>query len=321
MRHPIMHVVSISGGKDSTATALVARETVDHDAIRYVFADTGNEHEITYQYLTYLETKIGTIIRLKADFTDWWWQRVAYVRDVYPVKLVDKDGMSPAEADAVVRRILGVMERGPTGNPYLDLCIIKGRFPSRRAQFCTSELKTGPMVEYQLGILDRGEADVVWSWQGIRADESAGRANKPEFEEQGGGICVYRPIIRWKAADTFEAMAAAGVEPNPLYRMAMTRVGCMPCINAAKEEVKEIASRFPEHIDRIEEWEAMVRASSKPNAASFFSSPTSDNRGAIRGNTIRQYVRWSKTMRGGRTQYMFADEPSKACTSSYGLCE
>ena len=30
----------------------------------------------------------------------------------------------------------------------LDLCIWKGRFPSRKAQFCTSELKTMPLVEY-----------------------------------------------------------------------------------------------------------------------------------------------------------------------------
>ena len=42
------HVVSVSGGKDSTATYLLALEQTggDFDA---VFADTGNEHEATYE--------------------------------------------------------------------------------------------------------------------------------------------------------------------------------------------------------------------------------------------------------------------------------
>lgn len=39
----IHHVVSVSGGKDSTATALVALELHGRDACRFVFADTGNE--------------------------------------------------------------------------------------------------------------------------------------------------------------------------------------------------------------------------------------------------------------------------------------
>jgi len=31
----------------------------------------------------------------------------------------------------------------------------------------------------------------------------------------------------------------------------MGRVGCMPCINSKKEELYEIARRFPEEIERV----------------------------------------------------------------------
>jgi len=65
----LKHVVSISGGKDSTATALYARETVDTASIIYVTADTSNEHPLTYEYLDYLEDVFGApIVRLKTDF-------------------------------------------------------------------------------------------------------------------------------------------------------------------------------------------------------------------------------------------------------------
>ena len=41
---PIHHLVSVSGGKDSTATLLLARMQFPYN-FSAVFADTGNEHE------------------------------------------------------------------------------------------------------------------------------------------------------------------------------------------------------------------------------------------------------------------------------------
>jgi len=153
----IIHVVSMSGGKDSTACALLALATHARSDIRFVFADTGNEHPLVYEYLTYLEQRLDIeIVRLKRDFTEWWWRRRDYVRDVWPEKLVTKYGATPDVAATIVARVLAVYEKGPTGNPYLDLCIIKGRFPSRRAQFCTEELKTIPLTEYAMALIDQG---------------------------------------------------------------------------------------------------------------------------------------------------------------------
>ena len=58
----------MSGGKDSTAMALLARER-EVDNIRYVFADTGHEHAMTYEYLDYLEDALGIKIdRVMASF-------------------------------------------------------------------------------------------------------------------------------------------------------------------------------------------------------------------------------------------------------------
>jgi 3'-phosphoadenosine 5'-phosphosulfate sulfotransferase (PAPS reductase)/FAD synthetase len=63
------NVVSISGGKDSTATLLVALERGAPN-LSLIFADTGHEHAKTYEHIDYLEARIGLPIRrVKADFS------------------------------------------------------------------------------------------------------------------------------------------------------------------------------------------------------------------------------------------------------------
>ena len=51
----------------------------------------------------------------------------------------------------------------------------------------------------------------------------------------------------------------------------------MPCINCRKDELLEISKRFPEVIDRIEQWEQAVKQASKLQAATFFAAPSDDS--------------------------------------------
>lgn len=306
----IIHMVSVSGGKDSTATLLLALKQFPPESVFAAFADTGNEHERTLEYLDYLERRLGVrIARLKADFSERFDSRRDWVLNKWPLAGV------PVEKCEQAAKLLV-----PTGIPFLDLCMLKGRFPSRMAQFCTQELKTKPLTEYAMWITDMFDAD-VWSWQGVRRDESARRANALGFENLTGGIYAWRPIAGWTAQETVDFVLSCGVELNPLYKEGMGRVGCMPCINANKEELAEIARRFPHHVERIAEWERIVADVSKCGNSSFFPAPTSDNRGALRGNNIHSVVRWAKTTRGGLVPNPEYDEPAPACASSYGLCE
>ena len=67
----ILHVVSVSGGKDSAATLLLAVARFGLHRVRAIFCDTGNENVAVDAYLDYLEAAIGIpIVRLKADFSD-----------------------------------------------------------------------------------------------------------------------------------------------------------------------------------------------------------------------------------------------------------
>ncbi len=62
------HIVSISGGKDSTALAIFLRKQEPDLDVEYVFCDTGEELPETYAYLEKLETYLGKpIVYLKPN--------------------------------------------------------------------------------------------------------------------------------------------------------------------------------------------------------------------------------------------------------------
>lgn len=312
----IINVISVSGGKDSTAILELALSCRPRESIIPIFCDTGNEHEKVYEYLNYLERMTALRIRrLKADFSEEIASKRMFIaRDRRTGR---RNGRKVRWTNKAKRRALEVLH--PTGNPFLDLCLWKGRFPSRKAQFCTEELKRNIAVNFQLDLIDQGYG--VISWQGVRREESLARRNAKKMERVGPRMWIFRPIVDWSAVDVFTYCAGRGLDPNPLYKQGMARVGCMPCINVSKSELNQIAARFPEHIERISEWEKMVSAASKRQAATFIPAPGIKIQDA-RDHGIHSVVDWAKTTRGGR-QYdlLGAAADNTACASAYGLCE
>lgn len=243
-------------------------------------------------------------------------------------------GMSEAEAmdrtETIIKQALSVLH--PTGNPFLDLCLWKGRFPSRMARFCTEELKRNPMLEQVLvPLLEDPDTDEVFNWQGVRADESPSRAKLHEQDEVGDGLFNYRPILNWTAQDVFDFHRKHGVKWNPLYEQGLTRVGCMPCVMCRKDELQEIVNRFPAEIERVAEWERIVGMASKQGASAFYGPRVMGGGGSIEGMDaeqamselgIHRVAEWSKTSRGGHMFDMFAAlGPDVGCSSAYGLCD
>lgn len=319
------HVVSISGGKDSTATALLALDRASRagESCSFLFADTGHEHEITYQYLEYLQARLGIEIEVvRADFSRDLERKQRVIRS----KWVDEGVVTAQEADRIAELLR------PTGIPFLDLSLWKGRFPSTKARFCSEFLKHHPLNSRILEI--KREHPRLWSWQGVRADESLARARLRGFE-RGDFYTILRPILRWSAGEVFDLHAQRGVDPNPLYKQGMSRVGCMPCIHARKSEIRQIATRFPAEVERVAEWERMVSRVAKQDIElgrairTFFHTRTNPmvktNRIeeiSLERHGIRAVAEWSKTARGGRqVDLIAASEDVSMCSSAYGLCE
>lgn len=299
----IQHLVNVSGGKDSTATYLKAIES--GRPFRAVFADTGIEHPLTYDFVQSLAHRTGgpSVEVVRADFSAELERRRAYVLQTWP-----KHGMP----DHIVQRAAALLK--PSGFPFLDLCMVKQRFPASQSQFCTEELKVLPITLQMVGPMLR--SGPVLQWLGIRAEESDRRARQPRFNHHESGSMVWRPIFDWKVADVWAMHSRHRILPNPLYAMGFSRVGCQMCINSRKHEVRLWAHLFPIVIEIIREWEAIVAAVSKRLAASWFSP--------INGDVlpIDGVVDWSLTTRGGRQFAMFFDtQAGGGCTSDLGLCE
>jgi 3'-phosphoadenosine 5'-phosphosulfate sulfotransferase (PAPS reductase)/FAD synthetase len=244
----------------------------------------------------------------------------------------------PAER---VERAAALMH--PTGSAFLDLCLIKGRFPGAKSRFCTDELKIRPTWQrVQKPILQAGRT--VISWQGVRAEESLARRDLPRWQRVN--LCwdgepasvkrmaanwrayTYRPIHHWKIGDVWAMHRRHGIEPNRLYAMGMGRVGCLPCIMAKKDELRQIADKFPEAIEKLAEWEALVGEATKRGNATFFCATDdplyageagADFDAASYG--IRARVDWSRTSRGGVQRDLLLQADFNTSCGSWGACE
>lgn len=331
----ICNVVSISGGKDSTAMLTLAIERQVQNLVA-VFADTGHEHPDTYAYIDYLEQATGlTIHRVKADFTGKVTEKRQRLID-YLIRF-DECGAKDRHQKGYTRPLLEQMIEAlkPTGIPFLDLCLWKGRFPSTRARFCSDELKHKPLNDFMQPILAKHKT--VISWQGVRADESHARRDLPMYDVElgswsaGTGWLIYRPIIHWTAEQAFEQHRKAGIRWNPLYEAGMSRVGCMPCIHARKTELSAIQKNYPNEFERVAKWERLVSEASKRGMATFFradtvpGNSTKNSEISLETHGIQAVSEWAKTSRGGRQydliQAVNVETGTPQCTSVYGLCE
>ncbi len=332
MKNRTLHIVGLSGGKDSTATLLLAIDRLGKENVRAVFADTGNDHPETYAYLKYLEDRLGiSVVRLKPDFSAAIAKKRMFIARDRRVGR-DKRGDRIRWSNKAKRRALAVLQ--PTGNPFLDLCMLKGRFPTNRARFCTEWLKRDPFVEYVDSVIqEEGRRVVVW--QGVRRDESDKRKNAKKIERMGREYYNFRPIVEWSVNDVFRSIAEHGVAPNPLYQ-TLGRVGCAPCIYATKGDVRSLAGSNPVVMDRVRDWERLVGLASKKGLAAFFQGK---ELAGTKPGEVSDLVFWERHQIDGILRWAgkeglfmkedwghvdsdgFSQGASPRCGSEMGLCE
>lgn len=194
---------------------------------------------------------------------------------------------------------------------FEDLCIKRKRVPSTNARYCTQELKIFPLKDYFKSL--NGE---IHSYNGIRAEESPRRAKMEMIIwDDDLNAYVYRPLLYWSADDVFAIHKKYNIEPNPLYKLGMLRVGCMPCIMLNHKEMINIIKNFPEIIENLKKLE-------KTAGRSFFPPNYIPNRFCTGGSNGKKFP-WVddvvKYLLKNENQIEMFEMPS--CMSFYGLCE
>jgi 3'-phosphoadenosine 5'-phosphosulfate sulfotransferase (PAPS reductase)/FAD synthetase len=288
----VLHHIGCSGGKDSTALLLWAiyESGLPHESLRVTFCDTGNEDVLTYQHLL----------------------------------LIDERILEPN------RLFLEVLE--PERN-FFELAFWKHRFPARKAQFCTHFLKLYPTQEWVHEAQRQGHEVVVLN--GKRTGESAQRdaamKDLPERAWSPFWACEeWAPLTTWTIEDVLAIHKRHRFPLNPLYGLGAHRVGCFPCVNCGKPEIRIAAKLRPQKIRQIATWEKRFETVyGRPST--FFASNVATSRyrtkvfvdddgKAHRVAPIEEIVKWAQTERGGNQLRLPYEEP-KACWMNYGACE
>lgn len=247
--------------------------------VRAVYVDTGNAHPQTPEYLNYLENRIGQIERIHQDFAD----ELAKKRERIAKRW--------AQLHIPSERIQNAMEAlAPTGIPFLDLCLVVGRFPGWDSAFCEPELVYRPLREQIVQpLLDAGGA-VVRYVDSIHLDGAVAAALPGE-----------RIATLPAKDDAREYLAANSLNEHPSY-FNDAEPRCAMCFKDSKLEIRHIAQAWPEIVQSIGEWEQRVSRVVLASEASYFHSgrvpPTyGDRRRVI---PITEVAIWAMTTGGGR---------------------
>lgn len=304
-------VVGLSGGKDSTALMLWIVHESDWpiNKCRFVFCDTGNEDRMTYEYIKLLSTT------------------------VHPIETIDP------------------------GIDFYALARKRQRFPASKSRFCTEKLKIFPKHEMFAGLIDQGITPL--NVTGIRNAEAHNGNDRGDtlyldYEQfkWGGGyytLASANPLAEWTLDDVWNIhrryidleevatiidedptlqhkdeilrrMMESGIPCNPLYHMGASRVGCFPCINSRKAEIRALVKYRPERIDFIREQEN--HPAFKKGISTFFAMNTapmqfrskrivSKDGEEMFVSTIDDIAMWSQTKWGGKQVEMgFMEQPS-----------
>jgi len=107
---------------------------------------------------------------------------------------------------------------------FVELAKWKGRFPSRKARFCTQWLKVIPTRNDITALHEAGHDVLIHS--GVRRAESPDRAKvEPRTFDDGFGAFVFRPILDWTLEEVVSYHKRFDVPLNPLYAYGAHRVG------------------------------------------------------------------------------------------------
>lgn len=220
MNKPRYNVISLSGGKDSTAMLLSMIERgIQIDTI--LFCDTGLEFPAMYDHLDKLERDIG--------------MPITKVRCEQTYEYLMFDHIVRRKADTAFSE-----KHGHIHNGY--------GWAGPRMRWCTTKLKDGPRDRFLRSLKKQYD---VYEYVGIAADEGyrlERSRNKNKHHEH--------PLVDWgmTEADCLRYCYERGYDWDGLYEY-FKRVSCWCCPLQSLAELRQLYRHFPELWSQLKDWD------------------------------------------------------------------
>ena len=225
-KKPELHIVSLSGGKDSTAMLLrMVEEGMRIDLI--IFCDTGLEYPAMYRHLEKLEKDIGRpIIRICADHT-------------FEHLLLNHEVRVKINKDVTERNHRGYSWPGPVN------------------RWCTKELKEIPREKFLAPL--REKYDII-EYVGLAADEGYRLERKNNMREG-----QRHPLVDWgmTEADCLKYCYDRGYDWEGLYNY-FERVSCWCSPLQPPSQLRILYRHFPELWATLKAWDEKSWRKYKP---------------------------------------------------------
>jgi 3'-phosphoadenosine 5'-phosphosulfate sulfotransferase (PAPS reductase)/FAD synthetase len=144
------------------------------------------------------------------------------------------------------------------GGDLLDYVRKRGKWPSAKARYCTSDFKRGPVrtlftrlaAESRRAGLTRRVR--ILNCMGLRAEESPARAKLLPFRLDRGASNGRRTVHTWlpihglTTAQVWQRIREGGLETHPAYRLGMPRLSCVLCVFSPKNALMLAGKHNPE---------------------------------------------------------------------------
>lgn len=141
------------------------------------------------------------------------------------------------QAAAYGLRVIVTRYRNRAGEEptLLDYVRARGKWPSNKQRYCTSEFKRSPGGRVVTALAREAPGDVITVF-GFRAEESPARARKlpwslnARLSTNARRVWEWLPIFTWTEPEVWADIRESGVPAAPAYRLGMSRYSCIFCI-------------------------------------------------------------------------------------------
>lgn len=134
-------------------------------------------------------------------------------------------------------------------------------WPSASTRQCTSDLKRGPIQREVRRYAKANGFKVIVNCLGLRAQESPGRAKRQAFSRMGISNSIltwyeWLPVHDLSTPEIFQIIEVAGQKPHYAYALGNTRLSCVFCIMASKDDLKNGRRQRP---DLLAQYDALEK--------------------------------------------------------------